>query len=469
MNSPSPFTAANKFGYGLQPGELVVIGSDPRGWLLAQLPLADRSPPRYQNLPYSVQAVASADDEYRQLRSLQQEANANASVMVTRQIQQIRRRIRNTQLAHYNQRLAVGIESDIPFAERLIRFWSNHFTIATPQNKPALAYAGLAFENEAIRQHINGRFEDMLLAVHRQPAMLIYLDNHVSLGPNSVAGRRRDRGLNENLARELLELHTVGVHGGYSQDDIIALASMLTGWSVNIPLQGNNLPSTQIEKGAFFYNPSFHEPGSQRLFGKVYANTGASQAENALRDLARRSSTARFVAQKLARHFISDSPPATAVDTLAMAFDSSQGDLPTLHRTLIELNESWDPIHRKLKTAEDYLVSVVRALPGIPLSEEVLTTLSETLSNFNQTPFTATSPAGWPDDAQHWGGPDALMKRLEFINMVAQAVGPDFDARNIVMHVLPPDNELQTSIRRAESLTQALTLLLASPQFQWRA
>jgi uncharacterized protein (DUF1800 family) len=468
MNTPSPFTAANKFGYGLQPGELGLVGSDPRGWLLAQLPLADRQPARYQNLPGSAQAISSADADYRERRRLLQEANANGGSAFLRQAQEIQRRLRDTQLTHYNQRLAVAIESDTPFAERLVRFWSNHFTIATSMNKPLLFHAGLAYENESIRQHINGRFEDMLLAVARQPAMLIYLDNHVSLGPNSPAGLQQNRGLNENLAREMMELHTLGVNGGYTQDDVIALASMLTGWSVNIPLQGGNLPSSQAAPGAFYYQARFHEPGSQRLLGKVYANTGESQAESALRDLARHPSTARFVAQKLARHFISDSPPASAVDTLAKAFDSSHGDLPTLHRALVELDEAWDPAHQKLKTAEDYLVSVVRALPGVPLSNEVLTTLSSTLSSFNQTPFSATSPAGWSDDSEHWGAPDALIKRLEFINMVAQAVGPDFDARDIVAAILPPDNRLQTAIRRAESLTQALTLLLASPQFQWR-
>ncbi|MDO8910024.1 MAG: DUF1800 family protein [Pseudohongiella sp.] len=463
----SPFTAANKFGLGLQPGELSEIDKDPKGWLLAQLPLADRLPPRYAELGHSAQLIESANNDYRQRILIQQDGQITAGERLLLRAAQLR----STGLLREqaNQRLAVAIESDTPFSERLIRFWSNHFSISITTNKPALLYAGLAYENEAIRANINRRFEDMLISVASHPVMLTYLDNTVSIGPNSPAGRQRNRGLNENLAREMLELHTLGVDGGYTQGDVIGLARMLTGWTVNLPLQNEDLPNPRGPVGSFYYYSLLHEPGNHQLLGKTYPDNGQQQAASALRDMARHPSTAMFIATKLARHFISDQPPAAAITALAHAFTNSGGDLPALHRKLIELDEAWDPARKKLKTAEDFVVSTARALPGIPLTDDVLAILNDTLGSFNQTPFAAPSPAGWPEQSEHWGGPDALLKRIEFINMVAGAVAPDFDARDIVALILPSDSNLQTAISRSESRSQALTLLLASPQFQWRA
>lgn len=463
----SPFTAANKFGLGLQPGEHTEIDKDPKGWLIAQLPLADRLPPRYAGMGNAAQLIEMADTDYRQRISFQQDNQLTADEQA--QIRIAQRRSTTLQREQSNQRLAVAIESDTPFAERLVRFWSNHFSVALTNNKPALAHAGLPYENEAIRAHMNGRFEDMLLAVAQHPAMLIYLDNTASFGPNSPAGRQRNRGLNENYAREMLELHTLGVGGGYTQEDVIALARMLTGWNVNLPAQTGTRPDPLSPAGGFFYYALLHEPGTQQLLGKSYADTGLRQATAAIQDLARHPSTATFIASKLARHFIADQPPASAIATLAQVFIDTQGDLPRVHQALVELDEAWDTGMQKLKSAEDFIVSTVRALPGIPLTDDVLGILNDTLSSFNQRPFNAPSPAGWPEQAEHWGGPDALMKRVEFINMVAGAVGPDFDARDIVTMILPDDAALQLAIRRAESKTQALALLLASPQFQWRA
>ena len=463
----SPFIAANKFGLGLQAGELAGIEPDPRAWLLDQIPLANRLPPRYQGMASSAQLIEMANDDYRTRQMLQQDGQISASER--QQFRAIRDRATAIYRDHANQRLAVAIESDTPFAERLVRFWSNHFSISVSMNKPTLLYAGLAYENEGIRAHVSGRFEDMLIAVASHPVMLTYLDNISSFGPNSPLGLQRNRGLNENYAREMLELHTLGVDGGYTQDDVIALARMLTGWTVNLASPNGSLPNPQAAAGSFLYVPVMHEPGMQRLLGKFYINNGQQQGLSALRDLARHPSTAVFIATKLATHFIADQPPTSAITRLARVFTDTQGDLPSLHRALVELDEAWSPAMRKLKSAEDYVVSTTRALPGIPLSDDVLKILNDTLSSFNQTPFTATSPAGWPEQAEHWGGPDALLKRVEFINMVAGAVGPDFDARDIVPLILPADPALETAVRRAESKTQALALLLASPQFQWRA
>ncbi|ALO45314.1 DUF1800 domain-containing protein [Pseudohongiella spirulinae] len=468
MATYSPFIAANKFGLGLQPGELPGVEADPRGWLLAQIPLTNRQPPRYADMASSATLIEMASDDYRTRQMIQQDGQVSADEV--RPLREIRNR--NAQLfrEQTNQRLAVAIESDTPFAERLVRFWSNHFSISLAINKPTILYAGLPYENEAIRANMNGRFEDMLISVATHPVMLTYLDNTTSIGPNSPAAQQRENlGLNENYARETLELHTLGVDGGYTQDDVIALARMLTGWTVNLPTRNGNLPNPRATTGAFVFYPALHEPGTQQLLGKSYFNSGVQQGISALRDLARHPSTAYFIASKLARHFIADQPPTSAIEKLARVFADTQGDLPSVHQALVELDEAWDPAMKKLKSAEDFVVSTTRALPGVPLSDEVLDILSETLASFNQRAFTAPSPAGWPEQAEHWGGPDALLKRVEFINMVAGAVGPDFDAREIVPLILPSDAALQTAIRRSESQTQALALLLASPQFQWRA
>lgn len=463
----SPFTAANKFGFGIQPGELADIGKDPRGWLIAQLPLANRLPPRFSGMNNAAQLIELADNDYRQRVSFQQDDQLTTEEQL--QLRTAQRRATSLLRDQANQRLAVAIESDTPFTERLVRFWSNHFSVSLANNKPSLLYAGLAYENEAIRANMNGRFEDMLLGVAMHPVMLTYLDNTASFGPNSPAGRQRNRGINENYAREMLELHTLGVDGGYTQDDVIALARMLTGWNVNLPAQNGSRPDPQSPAGSFFYYALLHEPGAQQLLGKTYADTGQQQATTAIRDLARHPSTATFVASKLVRHFIADQPPASAITKLAQVFRDTNGDLPRVHQALVELDDAWDSAMSKLKSAEDFVVSTARALPGIPLSDDVLGILNDTLGSFNHRPFTAPSPAGWPEQAEHWGGPDALMKRVEFINMVAGAVGPDFDAREIVALILPENAALQLAIRRAESKTQALALLLASPQFQWRA
>ncbi|MEC8860288.1 MAG: DUF1800 domain-containing protein [Pseudomonadota bacterium] len=468
MATHSPFIAANKFGLGLQPGELTEIEPDPRAWLLAQLPLADRLPPRYQGMEGSARLIEQANNDYRTRQMIQQDGQVSPNEVP--QFREIRDRNAKMFADQANQRLAVAIESDTPFAERLVRFWSNHFSISLVTNKPTTLYAGLAYENEAIRANMNSRFEDMLISVATHPVMLTYLDNITSIGPNSPAARQRENlGLNENYARETLELHTLGVDGGYTQDDVVALARILTGWTVNLPTRNGNVPNPQATTGSFVFYPVLHEPGTQQLLGKSYLGTGQQQGISALRDLARHPSAARFIASKLARHFIADQPPASAIDKLARVFADTQGDLPSVHRALVDLEEAWDPSMKKLKTAEDFIVSTTRALPGVPLSDEVLNLLSDTLASFNQRAFTAPSPAGWPEQAEHWGGPDALLKRVEFINMVGGAVGTDFDAREIAPLILPDDSALQTAVRRSESRTQALTLLLASPQFQWRA
>src|SRR5262249_20568700 len=215
-----------------------------------------------------------------------------------------------------------------------------------------LSMAG-AYEREAIRPHVLGRFADMLTAVEGHPAMLVYLDNLESMGPNSVAGINRDKSLNENLAREILELHTLGVRTGYSQDDVTHFANVLTGWTwigLGEPNRG----------GEFVFVKRLHEPGEQTVIGKSYPDTGVDQGRAVLADLARHPATARHVAHKFARYFVADNPPPSLVDKLAKNFNDSDGNLKELAKALITAEESWTPERTKLKRPSEWLISGLR-------------------------------------------------------------------------------------------------------------
>jgi len=336
-------------------------------------------------------------------------------------------------------------------------FWSNHFTVST--RRPLIYGLAGAFEREAIRPHVNGRFADMLLAVVRHPAMLVYLDNIRSIGPDSAAGRRGGRGRNENLAREVLELHTLGVDGGYNQDDVIALANILTGWMAGSARGG--------PPGRFQFMAPAHQPGTQTLLGRRYADEGAAQGERALDDLARHPATARHIARKLARHFISDDPPDSAIAQLAERFEDSDGNLAALGAEIVSLEPAWQPRPGKIKTPWELMVAAGRALwPVQPDSEWTL----KTLHTMGQMPFSAPSPAGWDDIAAPWIGGDALMRRLDWAERAAARLGQVPDPERLADTVLDGagDDATRLAVSRAPSARTAVALLLASPGFQRR-
>ncbi len=343
-----------------------------------------------------------------------------------------------------------------------MHFWSNHFTVSTAGGKRLIATSCTAYEAETVRNHLDGYFTDMLIAVEQHPVMLAYLDNLQSLGPNSPAGRRRSkRGLNENLAREILELHTLGVDGGYSQEDVASLARIITGWTV---ANGRRIPG---EPGRFVFMSAMHEPGTHRLLGKAYAEDGVRQGERALTDLAAHPSTARFIATKLVRHFVADEPPAAAVEHVAKVFRDTDGHLPSVHASLLDLDESWEPQWRKLKTPNELVVSALR---GLDLPDFAPKPLLGSLKLLNQYPFTAPAPAGWPDSAEHWGSPNALLQRIDWSTQVGERIGSVREPLTLLAHMSRPGNRdgLRQSVARAASASQGIALLLGGPDFQWR-
>jgi len=436
------FIAANRFGLGARPGQLMAVRADPRGWLLAQLDGARQPPRELDGLPSAASQVAEF------LRARKRKADLAAMV---------RRSFREDYMHEAGLRSLAAVHSEKPFVERLVAFWSNHFTISV--RKPVLAGIAGAYEREAIRPYVTGRFADMLLAVAKHPAMLLYLDNAQSFGPNSWAGRRLKKGLNENLAREILELHTLGVDGGYDQHDVRNLATILTGWSLG-------RPGKDADPGGFKFHSRVHEPGDKHLLGRRYRDAGLAEGEAALSDLARHPATARHVAAKLARHFVADDPPEPAVARLAQVFVETDGDLAAVTQALILLDEPWKAPLAKLKAPQDLVVSTLRAT-GF---EGETNKLVLALRLLGQAPWSAPSPAGWPDRAEDWASPDALLKRIEFATAVAARVGDRLDPRVLAQETIGAvaGRDTVTAISRAPSRGDGLTLLLASAEFQRR-
>ena len=461
--------AANRFGLGSRPGELDAIGGNGRDWLRAQL---KDSPPRLSDaqLRTSSDILVEALDLRREIRASRQAAAASADtaaaqVAVLMKVPQL---LRPIYMVEATARFKQAVDTERPFVERITQFWTNHFAVSVDKNL-LLGLAG-SLEREAIRPNVLGNFGDLLLAVESHPAMLLYLDNHLSVGPDSKAARNVERrhterkvGINENLARETLELHTLGVGGGYTQADVTSYAEVITGWSIG----GEQGRRPQGEPGKFMFRAELHEPGPKVVLGKRYPDTGYEQGVAVLRDLANNPSTARFIATKLARHFIADDPPSKAVDRIAQAYMSSGGNLPTVYRALIDSPDAWTQPLAKYKTPSDYIVSSFRGLQ-IPM-ENVRAPLApfELLGQRNYGPG---SPAGWPDRSADWDGGSALMKRIEWADAVGQKLGNHRDAAELAPQLLGETltSATRTAIARAASGSQAVTLLMAAPEFMRR-
>lgn len=457
--------AANRFGLGAKPGDLERINRKPRSWLKDQLSGPSRLPAEIRDLPDSASALLDVQ-EVRDMRRQDRESAADEPAPDI--VQEYGMVIRRHYLEQTNARFQVACDTDFPFHERLVHFWANHFAVSADK-QPLTALAGL-YENEAIRPNLDGKFFDLLLAVETHPAMIVYLDNQRSIGPNSPLARRANSrrreqvGLNENLAREILELHTLGVDGGYTQEDVTAFANVITGWSVGGGREGRFSEGTP---GEFEFREMIHEPGNQTVLGKTYREDGMKQGVSVLEDLATNTSTAKFVAEKMARHFVADDPPAAAINSITEAFLDSGGDLPTVHEAVVDAAAAWQTVFAKYKTPQDYVISAFRAFGRVPDDGRFIV---GALDMMGQTPFRPGSPAGWPDTADAWGGADGLYKRIEWAEAVGQYAGRRADPLAVADSVLGPalGDHTRTAISRAESAQQGLTLLLASPEFQRR-
>jgi uncharacterized protein (DUF1800 family) len=467
--------AVTRFGLGAKPGEMEAASNDPRGWLKAQIARDGAEQPQ-ASLPGTIERFAAFGEYLSQVGILKKDGTISettgpvgaAAAMTEEQGKKIQEE-RRAEL----QPLLEGVRDEIfarirlatattqSFRERWTLFWANHFTVSSAKLQSAVV-AG-PFEREAIRPHVFGRFEDLLVASTTHPGMLLYLDQARSAGPNSLAGEYRKMGLNENLAREIMELHTVGADAGYTQTDVTEFARALTGYSIG------GFKEVDETRGRFIYRPALHEPGTRTVMGRQYPQTGEDQARAVLADLAISPKTADHIARKLAVHFVADEPPQGLVTRLRAAYLVSNGDLAHVAETLIDAPDAWSPDARKFKTPCEFVVSGYRAVGASPYdpAKEVV----QPLTFLGQRPFAAPQPNGWSDLAADWAAPDALVKRLTWASKFSSYYAPKDGAPvDVAAGVLGErlNASTRTAIARAETRFEAFSILLMSPEFQRR-
>jgi uncharacterized protein (DUF1800 family) len=466
--------ALHRFGFGPRAGSIAAIASDPRGALLAELERPDAGRITAAGLRTSGEA-ARAVFAFRETQRLAARTGREAAQKAARsdppadadtrpavpapatpraQVPGLPQQI---YVDEAKARLAAALGAEIGFAERLAWFWSNHFCVSADKGQ-VRSIAG-AYEREAIRANLRYRFADMLVAVETHPAMLMYLDNAGSIGPNSVAGKNRGRGLNENLAREILELHTLGVRTVYTQDDVTRFANVITGWTV--------VPSRQdaVHGGEFTFNERMHQPGAQTIIGKNYPDTGFEQGREVLAALARHPATARHIATKLARHFVADDPPLTLVERLTKRFLDTDGDLKELAKALVAAPEAWASSRGKLKRPGEWIIAALRAA-GI--TEPDIRPVMQAQNLLGEPLWRPPAPNGFADDDATWL--DGLAQRLDVANQLARRLGDKVDPKAVFEETIAPlaSADTRQTIARAESRPQALALLFMAPEFQRR-
>jgi uncharacterized protein (DUF1800 family) len=455
--------ALHRFGFGPRAGSIAAIASDPQGALAADLDRPNAGQIVDPGLLSSA-AAFRAVFEFNAARAAQAkrvrpgfeaaEPGAGPAAQTADKPAAGEPRPETVPqrnfLAEAKARIGAARDAEIGFVERLVWFWSNHFCVSLDTS----AMAG-GYEREAIRPHVLGRFADLLLAAESHPAMLIYLNDAQSIGPDSVAGINRGKGLNENFAREILELHTLGVRTGYTQADVVSFAKALTGWTFRPPVTDPDIG------GEFVFIARAHEPGAETVLGKTYRDTGLAQGRAVLTDLARHPATAKHIATKLAIHFIADDPPAALVDRLARRFRDTDGDLKEVAKALIAAPEAWQPQQVKLKRPGEWLIAALRATA----QEGDVRRVVQAGALLGEPLWRPPAPKGFSDENAAWL--DGVAERLEIANAFAQRQGPSLDPAAVADAALGllASAETRQAIAHAESRPQALTLALMAPEF----
>ncbi len=436
-----PAIALIHFGLGPRPDQN--LPPDSRAWLLAQL-----DGPGAAAYPTGLLDTAGALAAGRQRIEMRKETK--------NKIPKDQDPVAQADEADQRAEAMIWVGAEDSFRERMVLFWANHFTTSR-RNGGTAALLG-PFVREAIRPNINGNFPDLLLAVMRHPAMLAYLNNENSVGPNSPRGLKTHEGLNENLARECMELHTVSPASGYTQQDVTAMARILTGWSVK----------RDGADAGFLYRRFAHEPGAHVVLQQRFAE-GEQGGIDALRFLALHPATAQHVSFKLARHFVSDTPPPALVSAMTTRYRDTGGNLPAVMGVLIDFPGAWPQPGqgvRKLRTPVEYVAASHRAL-GFDASQAPR--LVNQTRGLEQPIWGAPSPKGWSDVASDWLDPAMLLKRVEFAYVNAAVGAPKADVAALPALALGPYASPATAkaVSSAGSRPEAVALLLSSPEF-WR-
>ncbi|MDT1062918.1 DUF1800 domain-containing protein [Paracoccus sp. CPCC 101403] len=452
----SPQAAAIRLGYGLSP--LTPPPPSPVA-LLQGIAASTRT---------GAEAVSTAQAQKRalrlnELRKARDSGEAAKEEFQAYNVENSRLTVRDLQ-----RRLARAVEDPTGFGERLAQFWSDHFTVR-PDGVQTNALA-MAFHDEAIRPHINGRFEDLFFAADTHPMMLVYLNQNTSRGPNSQMARRRAEkafGLNENLAREAMELHSLGVGAPYTQRDVRELAELMTGLSYSA-------------KDGFSYRPQIAEPGAETVLGKSYGGKGPGELRDiraAFRDIARRPETAQFVSRKLAVHFVSDSPSPELVDAMAATWRDTNGQLPQVYRVMLTHPETMASLRAKVRQPFDLMVAGFRALgvtgdqvrhldfpnlPGLTANHMML---------MGQPWLRPTGPDGWAEGPEAWIEPQLLAARISWAMRAPRNLVPQLpDPRELLDTALGDtrSDQLAWAVPKAESQAEGVALVLASNDFNRR-
>ena len=462
--------AVTRFGLGARPGEIEAARADPAAFLRSQIRPEGADQPQ-ANPESSAQRLLQLREFQQDRRQVRGEtpamADSTAPAAVPDERDPVRiagRLIRQGGGRDFVARAQLAASTEAGFRERWTLFWCNHFTVSAVKLVTAVLVG--PFEQEAIRPNVFGDFETLLVNASFHPGMLLYLDQAQSIGPNSLgAGYVRRNlgggGLNENLAREILELHTVGLEARYTQTDVTEFARAMTGWSVG------GLREPPARQGHTVFRQIVHEPGARTILGQAYRDTGQAQARAVLHDLAHSPFTARHLAFKIARHFVADEPPPSLVARLEQTFINTGGRLDRLAEALISAPEAWEPSPRKFKTPYEFLVSSWRAAGTGPRN---LMALGPTLQGMGQQPFSAPSPKGWSEEAAQWAAPDAIVRRMTWADAFSTAAVDGRDPMVLAEGALGARLQpaTATAIRRAESRAEGLAILLMSPEFQRR-
>ncbi len=440
--------AVNRFGYGARVGELQAANENPKQWIKNQL-----KPILFSQDLGDSNDILNQAAKYREQKVLEKKGMLpnKPEQMVTKNF------ARSALRAMAADTLKQSIHSSHSVSWRLLDFFSNHFSVSAQGR----LMAGLAptLEREAIAPNLLGHFEDMLLAVSQHPAMIIYLNNEKSFGENSRIGQKRNKGLNENLAREILELHTLGVDGPYNQQDVIELAKGMTGWSIKKSITESN--------NGFVFRKYGHEPGKRILLGKPYLQNGVEQGKQMLKDLATHPKTAEFLCQKIAHHFVSETPSTQLLASMQATWMQTRGNIQKVMNAMFEHDDAWLSTAQKFKTPREYVISTFRAL-SLPLSSKRPKdkTLLYTLINLGQQPFNAGSPAGYSDANDDWLSATGLMARIDWVNSLSKYV-KHINIESLIHTIFAGaiNQNIYQTIMHAESRQMALIMLLMSPEF----
>jgi uncharacterized protein (DUF1800 family) len=456
--------ALNRFGLGARPGDVSAIGSNPHGWVLDQIarlqadpvPGVGDTPGRLHLMDAFSKAKQEADrEDAARAAVLDGTAKPGAPAAPPAAakprppiLDQPPGKVLENDLA---RRIDQAVATDWPVSERLAAFWANHFSVTNLRGE--IAVTALAYENEAIRPNVFGTFHDMLCATAVHPAMTFYLDAASSVGPDSPWGLKHKRAVNENFAREVMELHTLGVNGGYTQADVQQLALALTGLGLD----------KAAGESAFYYDR--HEPGDRVLLGRKLPADG-DQMREAFAILANHPATIRHICRKLAVHFCGDTPPPALLKRLADAWRQGGGALPAVYRALANAPELWVARPLKYRSPQDFVLASGRAFglhgKGRALLEE--------MRQLGEMPYGAPAPTGWPDQDSVWLDPGGAVGRVASARRMAALAGPDVDAAGVLPQVVyATANSVTFDVVLAEpNPRNAAALVLVCPEFQRR-